>query len=227
MDFMMLAAAASDKDATPDPTNVEWAPAITTLIVFGLVCLVLFTKVWPKITSGLDERQAKIRQEIEAAEAAQAEARAAMKSQQAELAQARTEANEMIAKAKSDAEALAQSLRDQAQQQLSELREQASQEIRAAKEAAIGELHAESGRLATSIASGFNSSSCSNSLKSCVFAPADSICARARSWRDAYQSHAPITSAPFVARKFRRWARPRPRPRIPTVTFDMNFPVRG
>ena len=145
---MMLAASEA-----ADPTNAELAPAITTLIVFGLVCLVLFTKVWPKITSGLDERQAKIRQEIEAAEAAQAEARAAMKSQQAELAQARTEANEMIAKAKSDAEALAQSLRDQAQQQLSELREQASQEIRAAKEAAIGELHAESGRLATSIAS--------------------------------------------------------------------------
>ena len=75
-----------------------------------------------------------------------------MESQQAELAKA-DEANEMIAKAKSDAEALAQTLRDQAQQQLGELREQAGQEIRAAKEAAIGELHAESGRLATSIAS--------------------------------------------------------------------------
>ena len=145
---MMLAASES-----ADPTVAELAPAITTPVVFGIVILILFTKVWPKITSGLDERQTKIRQEIEAAEASQAEARAAMESQQAELAKARTEANEMIAKAKSDAEALAQSLRDQAQQQLGELREQASQEIRAAKEAAIGELHAESGRLATSIAS--------------------------------------------------------------------------
>lgn len=145
---MMLAASEA-----ADPTVAELAPAITTLVVFGLVILILFTKVWPKITSGLDERQSKIRQEIEAAEAAQAEARAAMESQQAELATARTEANEMIIKAKADAEALAQSLRDQAQHQLSELRDQASQEIRAAKEAAIGELHAESGRLATVIAS--------------------------------------------------------------------------
>ena len=144
---MMLAASES-----ADPTVAELAPAITTLVVFGIVILILFTKVWPKITSGLDERQTKIRQEIEAAEASQAEARAAMESQQAELAKARTEANEMIAKAKSDAEALAQTLRDQAQQQLGELREQAGQEIRAAKEAAIGELNAQAATMATTIA---------------------------------------------------------------------------
>lgn len=136
-----------------NPVAVELAPAITTLIVFGIVCLILFTKVWPKIASGLDERQAKIRQEIEAAEAAQAEARAAMESQQAELGQARAEAQEMIAKAKSDAEASSRALREQAQTQLAELREQAGQEIRAAKEAAISELHAESAVLATAIAS--------------------------------------------------------------------------
>ena len=70
---MMLAASES-----ADPTVAELAPAITTLVVFGIVILILFTKVWPKITSGLDERQTKIRQEIEAAEASQAEARAAM-----------------------------------------------------------------------------------------------------------------------------------------------------
>ena len=81
-----------------NPVAIELAPAITTLIVFGIVCLILFTKVWPKIASGLDERQAKLRQEIEAAEAAQAEAMSAMKSQQAELGKARAEAHEMIAK---------------------------------------------------------------------------------------------------------------------------------
>ena len=145
---MMLAAIEGD----PDITSVELAPAITTLIVFGLVCLVLFTKVWPKITSGLDERQAKIREEIEAAEAAQAEARASMEAQQAELAKARGEANEMIMKAKADAEATARGLRERAQVELTELREQAGHEIRAAKESAITELHAETAMLATAIA---------------------------------------------------------------------------
>ncbi len=136
-----------------NPVAIELAPAITTLIVFGIVCLILFTKVWPKIASGLDERQDKLRQEIAAAEAAQAEARSAMESQQAELSKARAEAHEMIAKAKSDAEASARALREQAQTQLAQLREQAGHEIRLAKEAAISELHAESAGLATTIAS--------------------------------------------------------------------------
>ena len=146
---MMLAAV----EGEPDITSVELAPAITTLIVFGLVCLVLFTKVWPKITTGLDERQAKIREEIEAAEAAQAEAKASMETQQAELANARAEAHEMITKAKADAEATARGLRERAQVELAEMREQAGHEIRAAKESAITELHAESAMLATAIAS--------------------------------------------------------------------------
>lgn len=136
-----------------NPVAIELAPAITTLIVFSIVCLILFTKVWPKIASGLDDRQAKLRQEIEAAEAAQAEAMAAMKLQQAELGKARAEAHEMIAKAKSDAGASALALREQAQAQLAQLREQAGHEIRLAKEAAISELHAESAVLATAIAS--------------------------------------------------------------------------
>ena len=149
----MLALLLAASDGNPNPLNVDLAPAITALIVFGLVCLVFFTKVWPAIGKGLDDRQAKIRQEIEAAEQAQAEARASMDRQQEELAKARAEANEMISQAKADAEASAQDLRDRAQKELNELRENASREIRAAKEAAITELHAESAALATAIAS--------------------------------------------------------------------------
>ena len=147
--FMLLAESAN----TPNPVAVDLAPAITALIVFGLFFVVFFWKVWPKIAGGLDERQAKIRQEIEAAEAAQAEARAAMESQKEELAAARAEAHEMIAKAKSDAEASSRELRERAQQELADLRDNAGHEIRAAKEAAITELHAESATLATAIAS--------------------------------------------------------------------------
>lgn len=149
----MLSLLLAASEGSPNPVNVDLAPAITALVVFGLVCLVFFTKVWPKIGKGLDDRQAKIRQEIEAAEQAQAEARASMEQQQEELAKARAEANEMISKAKADAEATARDLRERAQQELGELRDNASQEIRAAKEAAITELHAESAALATAIAS--------------------------------------------------------------------------
>ena len=149
----MLSLLLAASEESPNPLNVDLAPAITALIVFGLVCLVFFTKVWPKIGQGLDDRQAKIRQEIEAAEQAQAEARASMERQQEELAKARAEAHEMISKAKADAEASARDLRERAQHELTELRENASHEIRAAKESAITELHAESAALATAIAS--------------------------------------------------------------------------
>ena len=148
----MLSLLLAASEGSPNPVTVELAPAITALVVFGLVCLVFFTKVWPKIGKGLDDRQAKIRQEIEAAEQAQAEARASMERQQEELAKARAEANEMIMKAKADAEATAKELRERAHAELTELREQAGHQIQEAKESAITELHAETAMLATAIA---------------------------------------------------------------------------
>ena len=43
--------------ASEGPTNVEWLPAATTLVVFIVFFLILKAKVWPPILKGLEDRQ--------------------------------------------------------------------------------------------------------------------------------------------------------------------------
>ena len=74
--------------AEQSPVNVQLISLITTIVVFLLFFFAAAYLVWPKIMSGLDERELKIRREIESAEAARAEAAASLKRQEAELLEA-------------------------------------------------------------------------------------------------------------------------------------------
>jgi F-type H+-transporting ATPase subunit b len=134
------------------PTHLEWLPALTSLLVFTLFFWVLKVKVWPQILKGLDDRQRKIRDEIEAAEAARREADEALGRYQESLAAARSEAADLIAKARADAKAVADDLRSRNAAELQEIKERASKAIDAAKRAAITEIHGEAATLAASIA---------------------------------------------------------------------------
>jgi F-type H+-transporting ATPase subunit b len=134
-----------------DPAN--WLPGVTALLVFGVAFLILAWKVWPAITKALDEREAKIRHEIESAEQAREQAKSALAEYQRNLASAREEANQMIAKAKADAKAAADDMRSRNQAELIEMKQRATREIESAKHAAITALHAEASNLAVSIAS--------------------------------------------------------------------------
>lgn len=125
------------------------APAITALIVFSVVLLVLGTKVWPKINNGLAEREAKIRNEIDAAEMAQRQAREALQEYERNLADARAEAQRMLDDAKSKQLALAAELKVKAEGELNAMRDRARRDIEAAKKAAITEVYEESVRLAS------------------------------------------------------------------------------
>src|SRR5262245_7007326 len=100
-------------------------PGITALVVFAIAFGVLAVFVWPKITKALDEREQKIRNEIESAEAAREQAKAALAEYQRNLAQAREEANAMIAKAKSDAKMAAEELRTKNQAEIVEMKQRA------------------------------------------------------------------------------------------------------
>lgn len=128
------------------------APAIATLIVFGVVCLVLYSQVWPKITKGLDDRNEKIRSEIRAAERAREDARSALEEYERSLQQARAEAQRMLDDTKAQQAALAAELRSKADRELTQMREKARRDIEAAKRAALNEIYAESVSLATAIA---------------------------------------------------------------------------
>jgi F-type H+-transporting ATPase subunit b len=135
-----------------NPVAVQLLPALTSIVVFVVFYLILRATVWPKIVGGLNDRANKIRGEIEAAEQARAEARAAQDEYQLALAEARREAGEMIARAKDDARTAAEELRKRNEAELAELKQRAGADINSAKLAAIKELHMEAASLASALA---------------------------------------------------------------------------
>ena len=130
----------------------NWLPAVTALVVFLLAFGFLYMKVWPKIVQGLEDRENKIRREIESAEQAREQAKAALAEYERSLASAREEANAMIVKAKADAKAAGEQLRAHNEAHLVEMKLRATRDIDSAKAAAIGELHTQAAMLAADIA---------------------------------------------------------------------------
>lgn len=145
-------AAADDagKKASVVPTiNEGLISGVMTLVVFVGVLFVLSTQVWPKIQGALSAREAKIREEIQAAELARQQARDALEEYERSLQQARAEAQEMLEKTRSQQQEMAAELRAKADAQLTDLREKAQRDIEAAKRAALNEIYAQSAALAT------------------------------------------------------------------------------
>lgn len=146
-DALLLAAEADTNQLFP-----KLMPLITSIVVFLIFFAILAKFVWPKILGALDDREKKILGEIESAEKAREQAKAAQAEYEQSLAEARREASEMIAKAKSDAKSAADELRSRNEAELAEMKQRATKDIHSAKLSAINELHAEAAALAAQIA---------------------------------------------------------------------------
>ena len=133
---------------------MEFTPIayVTSLVVFLLAFGVLAIRVWPKISAALDDRQAKILGEIEAAEKARGDAEAAKAKFEKDLAAAREQSTRLIAEAKADAQRVAEELKSKAEAEKQDLMTRAMSEIEGAKRAAIADIHARGAELATAIA---------------------------------------------------------------------------
>jgi len=86
------------------------------MIVFVILALFTMKFIWPPITKALDERAAKIREGLSAADKAKAELASANKIAEEELSAARADAAQRLA----DAERLAQSMIEDAKSRASE-----------------------------------------------------------------------------------------------------------
>jgi len=139
--------------ASDSPVNVQFLTLGTTLVVFILFLLVAMKFVWPHILKGLDQREQKLRDDLDAADEARQQAKDALNEYEQELAKARSKVSEMISKAKQDAKVAAEELRSSNTKELAELKLAAAADIESAKQIAIGELHAEASSLAVAIAS--------------------------------------------------------------------------
>jgi F-type H+-transporting ATPase subunit b len=129
------------------------APAVVSLVVFSIVFAIFATKVWPKISKGLDERATKIREEIAAAEAARKQAKEALEQYERSLSEARAEAQRMLEQARAQQLALANELKGKAEAELASMKERARKDIEAAKRAAVSEIFDKAADAATAMAS--------------------------------------------------------------------------
>ena len=148
MQLLLLASS----DAPGNPVSFELLPAVTAFVVFGIVFVVLAKFVWPTVSKGLDERNAKIVGEIKAAEEARAAAKAAQAEFERSLANARDEAANMIKQARADAQRVADELKAKNDQELAEKVARANADIEAARKAAVADMQAQASVLATEIA---------------------------------------------------------------------------
>jgi len=128
------------------------ATALTTIIVFVVLVVILGKFAWGPITAGLKAREDKIRKDITDAEQAREKAEATLREYSAQLATAETKVRELLAKATADAEKLAANIKTQAQADAEDAKNRATKDIETAKQAAITELYAQTATLATSIA---------------------------------------------------------------------------
>lgn len=146
-----------DSHAAPEgvilPIEQGVASGIMAVVAFLTVLFILSTQVWPKITKALDERAAKIRDEIAAAEMARKQAKSALDEYERSLADARKEAQRLIESTRADQGRLAAELRAKAEAELADLRARATAEIDQAKRAALSEIYDQSVQLATMMAS--------------------------------------------------------------------------
>ena len=140
-------------DGGGSPVDVQLLTLGTSIVVFVIFFILAAKFVWTHILNGLDQREQKLREDLDAAEEAREQAKAALAEYEQELQKARTEAGEMIAKARQDAKSAAEELRSNNAKELAEMKTAAAAEINSAKKAAIGEIHSEASNLAVAIAS--------------------------------------------------------------------------
>lgn len=153
--LMALAAeggAHAEKAGLPPTVNQGLMTAILTLVIFVALLLILTKAAWGPISKGLSEREAKIRRDIEEAEAARKAAIAQQAEYQAQLAKAGDEVRSIIDKAQADAQAAATRIKMQAQQEAEEAKERALRDIEASRLAALAEIKTQAAEISTSIA---------------------------------------------------------------------------
>ncbi|HEU4568481.1 MAG TPA: F0F1 ATP synthase subunit B [Marmoricola sp.] len=140
-------------DNGPSPLMPHLAELIVGLVAFALLFLFLRAKVFPRFEQVYQERRESIAGGIQKAEAAQAEAQAALEQYRAQLAEARQEASRIRAEAQEQGAAIVAEMRTEAQAQASRIVEQARAQVEADRSQAFASLQAQVGEISTRLAS--------------------------------------------------------------------------
>ncbi|MEM7262227.1 MAG: F0F1 ATP synthase subunit B [Planctomycetota bacterium] len=114
---------------------------ITALTAFAIVVLIVKLKAWGLLMASLDERERKIREQLELADKATAAAAEAARENEQLIAEAKVAAKEVVAEGRRDAEVLAAKIEEDARAASEEISERARADIERAKLIAVHEIH--------------------------------------------------------------------------------------
>jgi F-type H+-transporting ATPase subunit b len=140
------------EEAPKGPFAINPGVSLWTLVVFGILLVVLARTAWPAILRAVEERERKIRDEIEAAQRANEEAQRVLADYQQKLAAARAEAQELVAAGRQAADKVREEILARARTEHEELIARARREIVAEREKALADLRREAVELSLAAA---------------------------------------------------------------------------
>lgn len=123
-----------------DPLHVEPGFLFWSAVTFAILLAILYKIGWGPLTKAIEDRESKVRGDIDAAEKARAEAEADMARYKQQLDQAAEEAKNLLVEAREAAERAKETILTDAREQADSLRNQATREIEAARDKAMAEI---------------------------------------------------------------------------------------
>ncbi len=133
---------------TPDQGTLFW-----TVLTFLILLFILRKTAWGPIMATLKERETKIRESLEKADAAQKQTEEALVKNQEILDAAKKEAQELLASSRKTAEATKDEIVQRAEAESSKMLEKARREIALEREKAVDEIRSQTATLSVMIAS--------------------------------------------------------------------------
>ena len=149
----VLAAALQEAEGGGGPFTINPGLIIWTLVIFGLLLLILAKSAWPMIMKQVEEREAKIKQALDEAAKANAEAQRLLAEYQGQMGKAKSEAQELLALGRQAGEKLREEMVAKGRTEQEELLERARREIALERDRALAELRREAVELSIAAAS--------------------------------------------------------------------------
>jgi F-type H+-transporting ATPase subunit b len=144
--------AAGHGDSGGSLLNLDLPVAVSTIVVFVLLVLILSKTAWKPILTGLQAREKGIRDAIEGAEKANTDAKALLAEYQTKVASAAEEARKIVEEGRRDAEALKAKIHGEAVAEAGRERDRALRDIEIARQGALKDIYDQVAVVATDVA---------------------------------------------------------------------------
>ena len=144
---------AAEHAASSGPFTINPGLIIWTLVVFGILFFILAKTAWPAILKQVEEREARIKQQLDEAAKANADAQRLLAEYQGQMAKAQAQAQDLLAQGRQAGEKLREELVSKGRAEQEELLDRARREIGLERDRALAELRREAVDLSIAAAS--------------------------------------------------------------------------